>query len=196
MGRGMIETRIGFTEAERVQIATLYWQAFGGKLGRIMGPDRKAQALIERVLDPDHGICAREDGVLLGVVGFKTAKGALVDGEWADMCAAYGMFGAAWRSVALSLLERDVDNKRFLMDGLFVAPEARGKGVGTTLLDAIADEARRRGYGQVRLDVIDTNTRARALYERQGYVAVDTQTLGPLRYVFGFSRATTMVCDV
>ncbi len=187
----------GFTPEDHAVIAELYWQAFGGKLGRVMGPTPKALAFIRMVLDPTHGICARDaSGCILGVVGFKTIKGALVGGGWSEMRRAYGIWGAAWRSALLSLLERDVDNERFLMDGIFVAPDARSKGVGTALLTAIAEEAARRGYAKLRLDVIDGNLRARALYEREGFVAVDEQHLGPLRYLFGFERATTMVRDV
>ena len=51
----------------------------------------------------------------------------------------------------------------------------------------------RRGYGWVRLDVIDSNWRARALYERQGFLATRTESLGLLRLLFGFSASTTMV---
>ncbi len=52
------------------------------------------------------------------------------------------------------------------------------------------------GVGEVRLDVIDTNSRARALYERQGFVAGKTQHLGPLRYLFGFSSSAMMQYSV
>ena len=82
------------------------------------------------------------------------------------------------------------------MDGIFVAPEARGQGVGTGLLDAVAAEAQRRGYAEVRLDVVEGNDRARALYEREGFRAVATQSTGVLRHVFGFRSATTMVRQV
>jgi len=186
----------GFAPAEKPLIAALYWDAFGSKLGRVLGPRRKALRFIERVLDPTHAICARDnDGKILGVVGFKTYHGALVGGDWSDMRACYGIWGALWRVAALAMLERDVDNDRFLMDGIFVTKAARGQGTGTQLLEAVTAEARTRGYAKLRLDVIDTNTRARALYERLGFVAVDVQSLGPLRYVFGFDSATTMVRD-
>ena len=112
------------------------------------------------------------------------------------MRASYGMFGAIWRSVAVSMLERDVDNTRFLMDGIFVSSDARGQGVGTALLDAICNEARTRNYPSVRLDVIDTNPRAHALYERYGFKEVGQTSIGPLRYIFGFNVATTMVKPV
>ncbi len=184
----------GFDPSDRPAIAALYWEAFGPKLGRALGPRAKALRFLAAVLSPDHAFCARdEDGSLLGVAGFKTHEGSLVGGDLADMTRVYGRLGALWRMGLLALLSRDTENVRFLMDGLFVAPEARGRGVGTRLLQAIADEARARGFREVRLDVVDENLRARALYERQGYRAVAKHSTGLLRLVFGFRAATTMV---
>jgi len=184
----------GFTDAERPAIAALYWEAFGQKLGRALGPRAKALRFVAAMLDPTQAFCARaNDGSLLGVAGFKTRDGALVGGGFADMARVYGLWGAGWRSALLTLLERDSEDRRFLMDGIFVAPPARGSGVGSRLLDAIAQEAALRGYAEVRLDVIDTNIRARALYERRGFHAVGTQRMGPLALIFGFRSATTMV---
>ncbi len=176
----------------RADAARLYWLAFGGKLGRVMGPHARAHALLLRILRNDHAIVALDDGLLVGLVGFKTPKGAFAEGGWADLWAIYGI-GALWRSAALWLLSREVDNKRFLLDGLCVDPDARGQGVGTALLDAISVEAQARGYGAVRLDVVDTNPRARALYEREGFVALRTTDMGMLRHVFGFARSTSMI---
>ena len=78
------------------------------------------------------------------------------------------------------------------MDGIFVTKEARGLGLGTALLRAVKGEALKRGCGEVRLDVIDNNPRARKLYEREGFVAGNVQSLGPLKHLFGFSSATEM----
>ena len=178
----------------RGDAARLYWQAFGGKLGRVLGPEPLAFRLLDRVMRADHAIIALSDtGALLGLVGFKSPNGAFAGGGYADLRNVYGMFGATWRAGLLWLLERDLDNDRFLMDGICVADTARGQGVGTALLDAICAEGRKRGYPSVRLDVIDTNARARALYERQGFKPTRTAQIGLLRLVFGFSAATTMV---
>ena len=184
----------GFAQTERVQVATMYWEAFGQKLGRVMGPAPRAITFIESVLDPTHALCARDEvGALLGVAGFKTFEGALVGGTWRDLVRHYGWIGSTWRIGLLALLERDIENERFLMDGVFTRESARGMGVGTALLNAICDEAVQRGYKEVRLDVIDTNTRARALYERKGFVAGECQQLGPLKFIFGFKSATKMI---
>jgi GNAT superfamily N-acetyltransferase len=184
----------GFDDSERAQVAQMYWVAFGQKLGRVMGPERRAIAFVEDVLDSTHALCARDpDGTLLGVVGFKTFESGLVGGTWRDLTRHYGWVGSTWRIGFLALLERETENERFLMDGIFVSDSARGKGVGTALLHAICSEAKDRGYHEVRLDVIDSNPRARALYDREGFVAGDTQELGPLKHIFGFENATTMI---
>ncbi|MEO1638040.1 MAG: GNAT family N-acetyltransferase [Pseudomonadota bacterium] len=188
---------VGIPRENRDEAAALYWEAFGEKLGFVLGPKYRALAFITSVLRHDHGICAfGDDGRLLGVAGFKTVHGAMVGGDFHDLRRVYGWVGAAIRILLLAALERDVENDRFLMDGLFVAPEARGKGVGTALLDAIAEEARRRGFSQVRLDVVDTNPRAKALYKYEGFQEVKTESIGILRHIFQFGAATTMVRDV
>ncbi len=184
----------GLPRHQRAAAAALYWQAFGGKLGRVLGPDARALAFLERVIRPDHAIVALDGaGRMLGLAGFKTPQGSFAGGTWRDLSEIYGPLGGLWRAALLRLLQREVDNARFLMDGLCVAREARGQGVGSLLVEAICLEARTRDYAAVRLDVIDSNWRARALYERLGFEVVGEESLGVLRHVFGFRSAKTMV---
>lgn len=184
----------GFTEAERAQVALLYWDAFGQKLGRALGPNGLALNFLTDAVDPGHALCARgEGGELLGVAGFKTPMGGLISGGMQPMAQAYGWVGAMWRSALLAALGSDIDNQRFLIDGLFVAPHARGRGIGTALIYALVTEGTRRGYRELRLEVIDENIRARALYERHGFAAIHRQPTGWLRWIFGFRAAITMV---
>jgi ribosomal protein S18 acetylase RimI-like enzyme len=178
----------------RPQAARLYWEAFGGKLGRVLGPDERALRFFQRVIRGDLCFTAVDAaGQLLGIAGYKTPSGSFAGGTWADLTEVYGHWGGRWRGAVLWSLGREVDNDRFLIDGICVARAHRGKGVGSQLLAALYQEAADLGYGAVRLDVIQDNFRARALYERQGFRAVQTESLGLLRYLFGFASATTMV---
>jgi ribosomal protein S18 acetylase RimI-like enzyme len=189
-----VQVRLGLPDGLRAQAVDLYWQAFGSKLWRVMGPDARAHAYLLRVIRTDHCICAvAGDGTLAGIAGFKSPDGSFAGGDAKDMRAIYGPVGATWRSAVLRLLQTDVDNDRFLIDGICVARPLRGQGVGTDLVHALIAEAGRRGYRAVRLEVVDTNIRARMLYERLGFAAEHSEALGPLRHVFGFSRAVTMV---
>ena len=178
----------------RAPAARLYWEAFGGKLGRVLGPDAKALVFFERVIRTDHCLAALDEtGTLVGLAGFKTPSGSFAGGSWADLRAVYGRLGGLWRGVLLRRLGNEVDNDRFLVDGLCVVPTHRGRGIGSLLLAALYQEAAERGYRSIRLDVVATNARARALYERHGFQPTRTEKLGFVRHFFGFSSSTTMV---
>lgn len=178
----------------RPDAARLYWEAFGGKLGRVMGPEDRALAFFQRVIRTDLCFAALDgDGRLVGIAGYKTPAGSFAGGSWADLITVYGPFGGRWRGWILWALNRGVDNDRFLVDGISVTRAERGRGVGSLLLAALCDEAREQGYPAIRLDVIDTNWRARALYERHGFTVAGTERLGLLRYLFGFTASFTMV---
>ncbi|MDY8107969.1 GNAT family N-acetyltransferase [Fulvimarina sp. 2208YS6-2-32] len=191
------EIEAGFRPVHRQRAAQGYWRAFSRKLRYPLGPEGKAVDFISRVIDPEHAISAvSHDGDFLGVAGFKSPEGAFIDGGLRDLVATYGWIGAAFRALLISTLERDCEPDSLLMDGIFVEPHARGKGVGKALLKAIETQAVLMGLRKVRLDVIDTNPRARALYEREGFVATSVLPLGPLGPVFGFARATRMTKPV
>jgi GNAT superfamily N-acetyltransferase len=187
----------GFREDERMQVAGIYRTAFAGKLRVALWPLSRSPELIAQALNPDHAIIARSgDGSLLGVAGYRTAGASFVRMDFALLSGHFGLFGALWRGVLLSVLEWSPEAGSLLMDGLFVADGARGRGVGSALLDAIKAKARDLGCPRVRLDVVDTNRAARRLYERSGFRPMATRSVGPLSIVFGFRRVTTMMADV
>lgn len=187
----------GLSETQRDTAARLYLEAFGAKLGPILGRGDRAVGFLAHVMRPDHALVALDDGgQILGLAGFHDAKTGLVGGEFSDLARFYGWFGAVWRVVLLSLFERSPTTGEFLMDGIVVGPEARGKGVGGALLGAILETACLDGAKHVRLDVIDTNPRAKSLYERTGFVAQKTKHYGIFTKWLGFSAATTMTYDL
>lgn len=103
---------------------------------------------------------------------------------------------SAWRLAYLILFDRKPSVNQFLLDGICVAEDARGLGVGTRLLEAARELARSEGCTEMRLDVIDRNPRARALYERFGFQAMETTQTGWLTNRFGFTASTRMIYDL
>lgn len=63
---------------------------------------------------------------------------------------------------------------------IHVAPEVRGRGVGTVLLVAALEAMRSPGVRRAVLWVLDGNTTARRFYERQGWVWDGTRVERPL----------------
>ena len=57
------------------------------------------------------------------------------------------------------------------VDELYVADEARGQGLGSEALQVAEEACREAGIHALHLEVEHENPRARALYERNGYVA-------------------------
>jgi GNAT superfamily N-acetyltransferase len=68
---------------------------------------------------------------------------------------------------------------------MYVAPGARGRGLGRQLLEALEEEARSLGYARIRLDAGARQPEARAMYERAGYHAVDDYNGNPQASFWG-----------
>lgn len=62
----------------------------------------------------------------------------------------------------------DNDTSAYLIS-LWVASQARGRGVGEALIDAVVDWARSEGYAQLVLEAGIENRPAVALYKRKGF---------------------------
>lgn len=191
----MVRLVQGIPPAQLPGAVQLYWQAFGGKLGRVMGPAPRAMNFLRDVIHPEQAVAALgSEGQLLGIGGFRTPEAAFAGGTYADLRHHYGAFGAFWREILLrQLAEEPVAPGQFLIDGLCVAEGARGQGIGSALVGALCEVGRRQGYGAARIDVVDSNPGAQALYARLGFAVTQSHAIGPLRHVFGFRHALTMV---
>lgn len=71
---------------------------------------------------------------------------------------------------------------------MYVAPEARGRGVARALLHALEDEARRLGYAVARLDTGPQQPHARRLYESEGYAEIANFNGNPVATYFAEKR--------
>lgn len=191
-----IEITQGLPEQHRTKAARLYYSAFRQKLHPIFRNEARGLAVLEESLNGEKALVAIRDGDLVGIAGFNDKTGSLVDIRPATMVEMFGWVGGWVRLFALMLFTRHSDDQILLMDGIVVDPAQRGGGIGSQLLDAMIDYAQSRGYDQVRLDVVDTNPRARQLYERKGFVAVDETKYPVLKRIFGFSASTTMLRKV
>jgi GNAT superfamily N-acetyltransferase len=102
-------------------------------------PDAVTELTWRRLLDPEApilGFCADENGKLLGLVH-------------------YLFHPVTWAA-----------GPRCYLEDLFTAPEARGRGVGRALIEAVYAAADARGADQVYWLTQDSNATARRLYDQ------------------------------
>ncbi len=192
-----VHIQFGVPVQLRDAAAVLYDEAFGPKLALAIPDTARRQRLLSAALDLPFAVVALAGDELVGLAGFHNAEGSLTGGMTAGgLLRLLGFLGGARAVVVLSLYERQPEEGELLMDGIAVRSDQRGRGIGTMLLGALKQYAREEGYAQIRLDVIDTNTAARRLYEREGFVETDHEGFEYLRGVLGFGGSTTMVWQV
>jgi putative acetyltransferase len=117
------------------------------------------RALIESVL-VEHGLLPDPSGIdadLVDVVASYHDRGGVFD-VVEDEGVVVGTMGL------LPLGEGTCELRK-----MYLAPTARGKGVGRTLLERAIAEARRRGFARMELETAAPLKRAMELYERFGF---------------------------
>ncbi|GAB3322549.1 GNAT family N-acetyltransferase [Haloplanus rallus] len=98
------------------------------------------RAAMARAAADDRLDVARDGGDIVGFVHYAVERGSLVQ-----------------------------DLTRGVVNDLYVVPERRSEGIGTSLLDAAEATLRDRGADTVSVEALADNERAIRLYERRGY---------------------------
>jgi GNAT superfamily N-acetyltransferase len=76
------------------------------------------------------------------------------------------------------------DGSVALLDELYIAPELRGRGLGSALLEATEGEVVRRGGEVLEINVDGEDFDARRFYERHGYVNTEPGQDEPMLYYY------------
>ena len=102
-------------------------------------------------------------------------EAATTTAEWrgrlARTDAATFVASRAGLDVGLAVGTRHHEHERdAALEAVWVAPEVRGSGVATALIQAVVEWAHAAGYGSLRLEVADANEPAVRLYSRIGFV--------------------------
>lgn len=102
-------------------------------------------------------------------------------GEDALVVLLVGEVGLAVLSLRASVWS---DGPAALLDELYVVPEHRNQGHGTTLLLATEDHARSRGAAELEIGVDTADTDARRFYERHGYATTGPDQAEPALFYY------------
>jgi ribosomal protein S18 acetylase RimI-like enzyme len=181
--------------------AALLIEAFDAKFAHEMRPASPEQAqrvVVAGFVSDDAWVAVDADGSLLGLAGIAAAGRPFFRFPFAVLTREFGVFGALWRK-AYALLEVLALPRRRLtrrLEVLAVREGARGRGVGTALLQAAVAGARDAGADRLQLEVVDTNGRAKQLYERVGFRATRTVHSGILTAGGGYRAVHFMRMDL
>ena len=191
----MIEIVDRLTEDQRPQAGKIYYEAFRRKLQPLVGKPQATLMVLTAGLNLDLAMGALVDGKLLGLAGLHNQAGIFSRVTWRSSIQHMGLLRGAYAWAVLNLFGAGANCPpgHLRIAALAVDASARGQGLGSLLLDAIFARARSEGCTAVRLEVVDTNTAARRLYERLGFVAVETHTYLIPRSWLDFSADTVMV---
>jgi GNAT superfamily N-acetyltransferase len=83
---------------------------------------------------------------------------------------------------------KDLNDGACEIKRMYVAPEARGRGVARRLLGALEERAHALGYETARLETAERQPDARHLYESAGYAAIANFNNNPVATFFGEKR--------
>lgn len=181
--------------------AKLILSALHEKFLPILGGKEKATQLLK--LSLNHRFCFAATGLvregtvasgahpeadeeLLGLLAFQIGNTSFLDFTWGDIYSVYGLVDGLVRALRLSLLSHFCAPGEIYVEALVVRESGRGKGIGTSLLEALFEYGKRAGFQSITLQVIDTNPAARKLYERLGFRVVKNTKIWPVNELIGF----------
>ncbi|MGW0180747.1 GNAT family N-acetyltransferase [Nocardia sp. NPDC003345] len=105
---------------------------------------------------------------------------ARTDRGWRDLLAARTQFLCTTGDLDLGTVGAVAEGDGAHLISMWVAPDARGAGVGDLLVRSVIDWARAGGHPAVRLEVSDGNDIAERLYHRHGFRRTGvTATISP-----------------
>lgn len=154
----------------------------------------QAHALYADGADFTSAIYALQGEELVGVLGIHHGPRRFIGLNYPTLKEEFGTPGAILRKLTGSIFKdlHPLSSKETRVQAIAVAPEARGLGVGTAMLETLFDHSRDLGCSAVRLEVVNTNTRAKALYHTLGFATCGFIPYGPIAWRAGFSSQYRM----
>jgi len=142
---------------------------------RVSGSDPVAEAMTAAMVE--------EVGTMYEEPGLPAGPSARPE----ELSPPHGGFVVLWedgRPLAGGGVKR-LDDRACEIKRMYVVPEARGRGAGRLLLEALEDLARDLGYSVARLDTGPQQPAAQRMYERAGYVPVGNYNANPYASFWG-----------
>lgn len=183
------------------EVAGLLLEAFALKVRHELRPRTPGQALrlVSESIDPELGwVALDEEGALAGVVGIAVRDRQFSRIAFRSLAREFGWVRAVprWMFAAGETVLTRPGRGQWRIEVIAVREVARGRGIGTALLEAVIEAARNEGIRALGLEVVDVNDRAMRLYERLGFRPTFTFPTGPLTAAGGYRGVRFMRLDL
>ena len=187
----------GWSTDNKMDVARLYDQAFGHKLAGAIADENARRQILANSFIPSYSFSATCEEKLVGIVGFQTTIKGFTQGiSLREVFKTLGLLKGLKACLVFSLFEYQVAHEELVIEGIAVDDDCRGRGIGTQLIEKVLSFAAENHYQCVKLDVIDGNEGAKKLYEQMGFIATKHETFPYLKWLLGFSGATTMTYKI
>lgn len=188
----VIEIRSGVPPGARPDLIRLFCEAFPEMVAPIFGTTDRCASLLNVSIEPSRVLVALDIGRLVGFAGMNYNGSEWFDPRLGDLVRTLGRTTARVALLGWPFIERPKTGE-LRLETLAVVPSRRGEGIGTALVNAVVECARKGGMAGVALSVLDSNPRAKAFYERAGFVVERFKPLPwPWRARFPFNGAYRM----
>jgi len=176
----------GLSQNYNSAAADLFLNALGDKFTPILGDRIKAKELLKLSINPNNCFSAIEETELLGLLAFQIKNTNFLSVTFKNIVSVYGFMSGITKAIGLSMLTHKSNSDEIYLEAIAVSESARGKGVGTQLIEALFLFAKENNFKSITLQVIDTNPKAKELYERLGFCVVKKSRVWPINKLIGF----------
>lgn len=140
---------------------------------------------------------AVEEGRVLGVLVLGTSKQLFKENlniSTTEFIKRYGILGV-FKSLLLKVVfKHEIKPEEMYLNSIGVSSDARGKGVGSILLEFAKNRASEFGYDYLSLSVMLENEKAKKLYENVGFNVVKSEKSTLLKILTGYTGYHGMEC--
>ncbi len=173
----------------RSKAVEIFSQAFQNKYGIIFKTNNEFKKFISLLILQKRMIYAYKDETLYGMLIYSTEE-AKTHTTAKNMVKTFGLIRGLSRYVKLAPFHEKIHKGEIHIDFICVSEEARGRGIGTLLVNEAIELAQREKYKEITLAVIDTNEQAKKLYETLGFSTIKEVDTAPLNKIYHWDFKT------
>ena len=188
-----IRLQWGIPENLRLLAATLIYDTFITKFRYTLGPREKGIQFIANSFQPKYGLVAFIDDTFVGLAGAKSNEGELIEVKFSRWARTYHLRTLRSFLIGFPFWWQKQTPDILTVTNISVKETARGKGIGTKIIQEFLRYGTAQGYRAVNLEVINSNVRAKTLYKRMGFRTTGYSNIPiPWSHLLGFTGVYEM----